>query len=54
MLGLPVSEEFADFHFFQNAVGAGLAYAVCILGWYLFAVQILVAVDFPINLPVGE
>ena len=34
--------------------GAGLAYAVCILGWYLFAVQLLAAVDFPINLPVFD
>lgn len=36
---------------YQHA-GAGLAYAVCCLGWYLFAVQLLAAVDFPIDLPV--
>jgi succinate-acetate transporter protein len=35
-------------------VGAGLAFAVCILGWYLFAVQLLVAVDFPLDLPVVD
>lgn len=34
--------------------GAGLAYAVCCLGWYLFAVQLLAAVDFPIDLPVVD
>ncbi|KAJ9493684.1 hypothetical protein H2202_010846 [Exophiala xenobiotica] len=34
--------------------GAGLAFAVCLLGWYLFTVQLLAAVDFPINLPVGD
>jgi succinate-acetate transporter protein len=34
--------------------GAGLAYAVCCLGWYLFTVQLLAAVDFPIDLPVVD
>ena len=37
----------------QHAAG-GLVFAVCILGWYLFAVQLLASVDFPINLPVGD
>ena len=31
-----------------------MAFAVCLLGWYLFLVQLLVAVDFPIALPVGD
>lgn len=34
--------------------GAGLAYAVCCLGWYLFTVQLLAAVDFPLDLPVVD
>jgi succinate-acetate transporter protein len=34
--------------------GGGLVFAVCILGWYLFAVQLLASVDFPMNLPVGD
>ena len=34
--------------------GAALAFAVCLLGWYLFTVQLLAAVDFPVNLPVGD
>lgn len=29
-------------------VGAGLAWAVCLLGWYLFAVQVFAAVDLPL------
>lgn len=37
----------------QHAAG-GLVFAVCILGWYLFTVQLLASVDFPINLPVGD
>ena len=35
-------------------VGAGLAYAVCILGWYLFLALMLAAVDFPINVPLFD
>jgi uncharacterized protein len=34
--------------------GGGLAFAVCLLGWYLFLVLLLAAVDFPLNLPVGD
>jgi hypothetical protein len=34
--------------------GAGLAFAVCLLGWYLFLVLVLAAVDFPVALPVGD
>lgn len=35
--------------------GAGaLTFIVCLLGWYLFFVQLLAAVDFPLNLPVGD
>jgi succinate-acetate transporter protein len=37
----------------QHAAG-GLVFAVSLLGWYLFAVQLLASVDFPINLPVGD
>ena len=32
----------------------GLTFVVCLLGWYLFLVQLLAAVDFPLNLPVGD
>lgn len=34
--------------------GAGMAFGVCLLGWYLFLIQMLAAVDFPINLPVVD
>lgn len=34
--------------------GGGLSFAVCLLGWYLFLVLLLAAVDFPLNLPVGD
>ncbi|KAF4977326.1 hypothetical protein FZEAL_6149 [Fusarium zealandicum] len=34
--------------------GAGLLFAVCLLGWYLFLALILLSVDFPIVLPVGD
>lgn len=39
----------------QLAVAAGgLTFVICLLGWYLFFVQLLAAVDFPLNLPVGD
>lgn len=34
--------------------GGGFAFAVCLLGWYLFIVLLLAAVDFPLDLPVGD
>lgn len=37
----------------QKAAG-GLTFVVSLLGWYLFFVQLLAAVDFPLNLPVGD
>ncbi|KAK5195435.1 hypothetical protein LTR92_004374 [Exophiala xenobiotica] len=37
----------------QHAAG-GITFVTCLLGWYLFLVQLLAAVDFPINLPVGD
>ena len=36
-----------------EAAGA-LTFVICLLGWYLFLVQLLAAVDFPLNLPVGD
>lgn len=32
----------------------GMTFVVCLLGWYLFFVQLLASVDFPLNLPVGD
>ncbi|EXJ88594.1 hypothetical protein A1O1_05524 [Capronia coronata CBS 617.96] len=37
----------------QHAAG-GLTFVVSLLGWYLFFVQLLASVDFPLNLPVGD
>lgn len=37
----------------QHAAG-GLCFVTCLLGWYLFIVQLLASVDFPLNLPVGD
>lgn len=37
----------------QHAAG-GLTFATSLLGWYLFFVQLLASVDFPLNLPVGD
>ena len=34
--------------------GGGLTFVTCLLGWYLFFVQMLAAVDFPLSLPVGD
>jgi uncharacterized protein len=34
--------------------GGGFAFVSCLVGWYLFLVLLLVAVDFPLNLPVGD
>ena len=38
---------------YQHAAG-GLTFVTSLLGWYLFFVQLLAAVDFPLNLPVGD
>lgn len=38
---------------YATAAGA-LTFIICLLGWYLFFVQLLAAVDFPLNLPVGD
>ncbi|KAJ6072660.1 hypothetical protein N7467_010745 [Penicillium canescens] len=35
-------------------VGAGLLLAVSLMGWYIFLSLILLAVDFPFRLPVGD
>lgn len=37
----------------QTSAGA-LTFVICLLGWYLFFVQLCAAVDFPLNLPVGD
>lgn len=37
----------------ETSAGA-LTFVVSLLGWYLFFVQLLAAVDFPLNLPVGD
>ncbi len=37
----------------QHAGGA-LAFMSCLIGWYDFFVLVLLAVDFPLNLPVGD
>ena len=37
----------------QTSAGA-LTFVVCLLGWYLFFIQLCAAVDFPLNLPVGD
>lgn len=38
---------------YQKA-GAGMAFAVCLLGWYLLLVQMMASVDFPLSLPVVD
>jgi len=38
---------------YQHAAG-GCTFVTCLLGWYLFIVQLLASVDFPLNLPVGD
>jgi hypothetical protein len=35
-------------------VGAGLLLVASLLGWYLFAGLVLLGVDFPIGLPLGD
>lgn len=37
----------------QN-VGAGLLLAVSLIGWYIFAALVLLSVDFPFMLPLGD
>jgi len=37
----------------EHAAG-GLTFVVSLLGWYLLLAQMFIAVDFPINLPVGD
>ncbi|KAI0532862.1 GPR1/FUN34/yaaH family-domain-containing protein [Xylaria digitata] len=35
-------------------VGAGLLFAVSLLGWYLFLASVLLSVEFPLMLPLGD
>ncbi|KAI0547583.1 hypothetical protein F4679DRAFT_554045 [Xylaria curta] len=35
-------------------VGAGLLFAVSLLGWYIFSALVLLGVDFPFMLPLGD
>lgn len=37
----------------QKAAGA-FVFVFCVFGWYLFLTMILMAVDFPLNLPTGD
>src|SRR5882757_6755749 len=37
----------------RHAVG-GLLFAICLLGWYLLAAQLLAGVNLPVNVPVGD
>lgn len=34
--------------------GGAVGFVVCLLGWYIFTSQILLSVDFPFELPVGD
>ncbi|KIW21432.1 hypothetical protein PV08_02012 [Exophiala spinifera] len=43
----------ADAQKYQHA-GAGLLFAISLLGWYIFLALVLLAVDFPLALPVGD
>nr|MDZ8059463.1 GPR1/FUN34/YaaH family transporter [Nostoc sp. EkiNYC01] len=43
----------ADAHGLQYTAGV-LTFIASLLGWYLLFAQILAAVDFPLNLPVGD
>ncbi|OQV07602.1 hypothetical protein CLAIMM_12009 [Cladophialophora immunda] len=38
---------------FQH-VGAGLLLAIAFMGWYIFVALVLLSVDFPIRLPLGD
>ncbi|KAG0646174.1 alcS [Hyphodiscus hymeniophilus] len=44
----------ASFAMTLQKTGGGFAFVVSMLGWYLFTAQILLAVDFPMVLPVGD
>ncbi|KAI0855599.1 GPR1/FUN34/yaaH family-domain-containing protein [Xylaria cubensis] len=35
-------------------VGAGLLFAVSLLGWYIFLALVLLSVEFPLMLPLGD
>jgi len=37
-----------------QTAGGAWAFVTCVCGWYLFIVQILASVDFPLSLPVGD
>lgn len=37
----------------QNA-GGGLLFVVCLLGWYIFLALMLLSVEFPVVLPLGD
>lgn len=37
-----------------TVIGGGFAFVTCVAGWWIFAALLLAAVDFPVNLPVGD
>ncbi|RMZ78521.1 hypothetical protein DV737_g3791, partial [Chaetothyriales sp. CBS 132003] len=43
-----------QFHQVLLTAAGALTFIVSLLGWYLFFVQLLASVDFPLNLPVGD
>ncbi|KAF5701911.1 GPR1 [Fusarium mundagurra] len=49
-----VSQGKADLALKCQHAGAGLLFAISLIGWYLFGSLILMSVDFPIMLPVGD
>ena len=34
--------------------GAGMLFAVSLMGWYIFLALVFLAVDFPVSLPLGD
>lgn len=34
--------------------GGGLLFAICLLGWYMFLALMLLSVEFPVVLPLGD
>lgn len=34
--------------------GGGLLFVVCLLGWYIFLALMLLSVEFPVVLPLGD
>lgn len=49
-----VSQGYSSKALTLQYAGAGLLFVTSLLGWYIFVALLLLAVDFPFSLPLGD